>query len=167
MAHVPAYSNNPWFTDEVCQGRLTNLGYNSSPDICNWLLWALGCRDSRVLSRELLSLNIRWIPEGIRRMYEGSQRIGAWRPFLLNNMPEVGDIVYLGRDSLGEPEHMCIFLWAEGKQWVTVDAGHIDMFGDQCVEILTRTLQGYHMQGRTGIKKQLNGWIDITQLEYH
>jgi len=166
LAHLPAYSNSPWFRDDVCQGRLIRQGYSSGPDFCHWLLWELGCRDSRIINRDVPELNMKWISNGIRHLVEGSQRRNAWVTFMLDNVPNVGDIVYLGQDSRGEPEHLCVFMWAEGNDWVTADAGHVDLFGDQCVEILTRTLHGYHMQGRTGIKKQLNGWVDITQLDF-
>jgi len=96
-------------------------------------------------------------------MVWGAQRKAAWRPFLLEHMPNPGDILYLGCASKGEPERLCVFLWADKAEWVTADASETDAFDDPCALIVCRPFAGYHLTF-SDQTKQVNGWVDITQL---
>lgn len=97
-------------------------------------------------------------------MVWGAQRKAAWRPFLLEHVPNPGDILYLGNTNKGEPDRLCVFLWASVSGWVTADATEFDAFDDPCALIVCRPFAGYHLSF-TGQSKQINGWVDITQLD--
>jgi hypothetical protein len=163
VSKLPAHIGDEWLETEVCQGRIHYRGYNPGADLCHWLLWKLGCRDSRILCRDVPEQGMEWNKHGIESLYEGSQKLAAWRPFQLERMPEPGDIIHLGAPNKGDPYSVCVFLWNMGDEWVVADGGCADAFGDPCALIVVSRFAGYHLSC-AGQKKQVNGWIDITQL---
>jgi hypothetical protein len=164
VSKLPAYTGDEWLGNEVCQGRIYDKGYSPGSDLCHWLIWKLGCRDSRVLCRDIPEKKMAWDRNGIQRLVWGSQRLAAWKPFLLGHTPNPGDIIYLGAPNKGEPHCLCVLLWTIGEEWVVADANQTDAYGEPCALIVCSPFAGYHLSF-AGQTKQVNGWIDITLLD--
>ena len=163
---VPSRAGDPWFENELCQGRTNDRGYNPGPELCHWLLWKLGCRDSRILSRDVPELNLQHSNRGTERIALGAQRLTAWRPFRLDDVPNRGDILHMGSIARGEPEHVCIFMWVDGDKWITADVLPCERKGHFQAALISRRLQGDKVIGRSGETKRLNAWVDITRLMF-
>lgn len=163
LTKFPVRADDAWFQNDVCQGRTHDFAYTCSSDLVSWYLWELGCAESLILCRNIEHLNASWSRDGIQKLIWGAQRLAAWRPFVLGREPEPGDILHLGRNSLGEPEHICVFLNHSDEGWVTAD-GMNDEHGDPCVKIVKRRFYGYKLTAADGSQKQVNGWVDICQV---
>lgn len=161
-------SGSEWFDSVLCQGRLINPRYIPGPDLCHWFLWRLGCRDSRILCRDVLELNIRYISphQAVEMISKGAQRIAAWKSFILENSPLPGDIISIGSSTRGEPKHICIFLRNHERIWTTVDVVKCNETGRWIIREVIRKLNGSMMVDEIGVTKQLNGWVDISSISY-
>lgn len=143
------------FTDGGWDGR----GHPSA-DFCHWMLWKLGCRDSRILSRNVPEARIVRGDGLFQKLHHGAQRLGAWQSFMLENAPKPGDIVLSGSRSRGEQERARVFLTAEGpRAWRVVDAWTDAkdrlVLSRSTVEVRGETLV------RPGGRELLTGWVDI------
>lgn len=165
-AVTPSFEGDEWFDSVLCQGRLPDPRYLPGPDLCHWLLWKLGCRDSRILCRDVPESGIRYTGKSIDVILQGAQRMAAWRPFVLENGPLPGDILLTGSTTRGEPRHINMFLNTRGKLWTTVDIVACEKTGRWIVTEVVRELNGYRMVERNGVSKQLNGWVDVCSITY-
>jgi hypothetical protein len=129
------------------------------------MLWELGCRDSRIVSRSAPELNMSPALDPTSRMLSGAERMAAWRPFRLGLDPSVGDIVLCGSVQRGEKRRMCVFLSSDGNEWTMATAGVMDKFGLQCAEVLIVELRGETLRWHDG-PSRVNGWVDIDKVDY-
>ena len=89
-----------WYREEVLQGRPDRGGYERD-DLPHWMLWALGCRDGKILNRDVPDRGIRWTGgKSVDKLFNGSQRMAAWRAFHLEKSPRPGDILILEGNSV-------------------------------------------------------------------
>lgn len=163
ISRLPAGSGNHWFENEVCQGRLHERGYDSGPDLCHWMLWELGCRDSRIVLRLCPKLNMKPAEDPVSRMLIGAKRLLAWRPFRLGMKPKPGDILSSGVKAYGERERLGILLSSEGAEWVIAVAGIKDQSGSQCAEMVIVPMSEKTLHWHDG-PTRLNGWVDIERI---
>lgn len=161
---LPASENDDWLVKEVCQGRLHSRGHIPSSELPNWLLWKLGCRDSRIISREIPELNIGWHPEALQKISLGARRVSAWVQWAFDTRPEPGDILHVGRPTWGETEHVCIFIHGDQDHWTTADMLPCERKGSIQAQIVTRKVQGVTIVGNSGVQKHINGWLSIDKL---
>ena len=113
--------------------------YSSCGDLAHYMLYALGCRDSRYVNRDELA----------------GWRVGAnismlcsspW--FLSDGAPKVGDILYVTG-----PEHVCVLLSrVSDDKWITADYGqpyacvhhaHVQRVPGAGVFVRKRPLRGF------------------------
>lgn len=149
---------------DAIQEILIDGGWNGksspSPELCHWLLWKLGCRDSKILSRNVPELSIVRTEDPVRKLCSGAQRLAAWRAFRLENVPEPGDIVLSGRRERGEVERSRVFVRAEGpKLWrlaeLWTDAKDIPRASEVLAEVRGESLV-------VGDRRELlTGWVDL------
>lgn len=161
---LPADEHSDWLREEVCQGRLHSRGHTPSPELPNWLLWKMGCRDSRILSRDIPELNISWHPEALQKISSGARRVSSWVQWEFDTQPEPGDILHLGRPSWGEVEHVCVFINGNQNEWTTADMLPCERKGSIEAKIVTRKVKGVTIVGYSGVQKHINGWISIGRL---
>lgn len=163
--HLPSSAGSPWFNYELCQGLSEEWGFDPSPELCHWLLWKLGCKDSRLLSRHLPEMGIVREINGVKKLLRGIQRLSAWTSFNFENEPSPGDILHLGHANQGEPEHICIFISVDGDKWRTADILPCEKKGHFVADFVTRELKSGRVVGRSGVTKRLNGWANLELLE--
>lgn len=163
---IPKSIGDNWFDTILCQNRILNPEYHPGPDICHWLLWKLGCRDSRIICRDIPEYNIKHGGNAISKIVTGAQRISAWKRFTFENSPLPGDILHLGSNIQREPEHICIFLRSEGNNMITADIIMSEKTIRWILQEVTRKLDGFKTIDKNGIIKQLNGWVDICSIIY-
>jgi hypothetical protein len=143
------------FTDGGWDGR-----DHPAADFCHWMLWKLGCRDSRILSRNVPEVRIVRGDGLVQKLCGGAQRLGAWRGFQLDNEPRPGDIVLSGSRSRGEQEVARVFLAAGGPgTWRMLEARTDER------DRLTLARSAFEVRGETlvrpGGKELLAGWVDL------
>lgn len=162
--HLPSDEKSVWFQEEVCQGRLHSRGHVPSSELPNWLLWKMGCRDSRIISRDIPELNISWHPEALQKIPLGARRVSAWTQWDFDRQPEPGDVLHLGRPTWGEVEHVCVFIHGDSSQWTTADVLPCERKGHIQAQIVTRKVRGVTIVGNSGTQKHINGWLSIDKL---
>jgi hypothetical protein len=143
------------FTDGGWDGKS-----HPSTEVCHWMLWKLGCRDSRILSRNVPEARIARGDSAFQRLHQGAQRLGAWQNFVLDNAPKPGDIVLSGSRQRGEQERARIFIAADGpRAWRVMDAWTDAkdrlVLSRSTVEVRGETLV------RPGGRELLAGWVDV------
>jgi hypothetical protein len=131
-----------------------------SPELCHWLLWKLGCRDSKILSRNVPELRISRTGDPVRKLCNGAQRLAAWRAFRLENVPEPGDIVLSGRRERGETERARVFIESAGPRTWRLAELWTDVKGVPRPSEAVAELCGEDLV--VGDRKELlTGWVDL------
>lgn len=143
------------FTDGGWDGR----GHPGA-ELCHWMLWKLGCRDSRILSRSVPEARIARADDAFQKLHRGAQRLGAWQNFVLDSVPKPGDIVLTGNRTRGEQERARILVAADGpRAWRVMDAWTDArdrlVLSRSTVEVRGETLV------RPGGRELLAGWVDL------
>ncbi len=131
-----------------------------SGDFCHWFLWKLGCRDSRILSRNVPEASIRREGHPARRLLEGAQRLGAWRPFQLDASPLPGDIILTGERRKGEQERARVVLAADdSRRWFAVEVW-LDSANKLRMSEFPFEVRGEELV-RSGMRETLVGWVNL------
>lgn len=163
LAHVRKYTTEGLSPDGV-QEVLLDGGWDGrscpSADMCHWLLWKLGCRDSRILSRNVPELRISREGNLVQKLLRGAQRLAAWTSFRLENRPECGDIVLSGNVKKGEKETARVFLEGVSSTWTLAEV----ILSNDGVPVMTEVraeVRGEELilEGR---RETLAGWVDLT-----
>lgn len=162
---LPKTAKEEWFDSIMCQGRMSDQKYFPVPDLCHWLLWKLGCRDSKILCRNVPECDIKYTNFATKKILLGARRLSAWRSFTFENSPLPGDILHLGTDAQGEQEHICVFLRKDGRLWTTAGVTMSQRTGLWTAQETTCEFDGLRLSNETSAK-QLNGWIDICSIMY-
>jgi hypothetical protein len=150
--------------EEAVQEVLTDGGWDGrsspSPELCHWLLWKLGCRDSKILARDVPELRIVRAGDPVRKLCGGAQRLAAWRAFRLEIVPEPGDIVLSGRRERGEIERARVFVGSDGPDlWKMVELWSDSKGVPRVLEVLAGLRGEYLVVGDR--KELLTGWVDL------
>jgi hypothetical protein len=145
--------------EEVTQGRNAWSGYSACGDLWNFVLWRMGCRDPSIVNRAEPTAGLTWhVTENLSRPIAGAQKIGAWVPFAPGRVPNVGDLVLIGKYP-AEVEHALVHLGVEGGKWVSGDYGQVDDKGLPSSKTVAREQVGNKLGSRT-----LVGWIDVNKI---
>lgn len=163
---LPSSTGDCWFDSVLCQGRRHNFGYDPTPELPHWMLAELGCRDSRILCRDVPSHRIHWSPRGVERVSVGARRTACWQQWDLGLAPEPGDVLHLGAESRGERPHICVFVSADGPLWTTADVVPCDRTGAWRAQLVVRSVAGDSLFGRRGPSVRINGWMDLERVPY-
>lgn len=96
-------------------------GFGSSCGfLTNYVLMAIGCRDARILNREVDGLA--YMPgANISRLVGGAKTLGCWRT-MSEGEPTTGDLIFC---SNGPPstEHVFVLSSNDGDHWHSYDGG--------------------------------------------
>lgn len=96
-------------------------GFGSSCGfLTSYALMAVGCRDTRILNREVDGLA--YTPgDNISRLVNGAKALGCWRT-MADGEPDVGDLIFC---SNGPPltEHVFVLSSNDGDHWHSYDGG--------------------------------------------
>lgn len=130
-----------------------------SADFCHWFLWKMGCKDSRILSRNVPESSIVRTGDLFKKLSDGAQRLGAWKPFQLETTPSPGDILLSGNRKKGEQERARVVTAVDGpKLWHVVDVW-MDKETMRLAEVPT-SVRGEDLVRPSG-REVLVGWVDL------
>lgn len=156
--------NRALYEEEVCQGRLSDYRYRPEADVPNWFLWSLGCRSGRLLNRDDPEWGLRWDrSDPVQKLVDGAHRLGAWRTFMLDRCPSLGDVVVAGVRARGEAPAACVFTGLSGAGWGTVQDGLWTKVG-WAPHMSVRELRGDRLRTPEA-DLTVVGWIDLSRLE--
>lgn len=151
---------------DALKGSLCDGGWDGeshpSGDFAHWMLWRMGCVDSRILSRNVPEVRIQRTGHPVQRLCAGAQRLGAWKPFRLDDVPKPGDIVLSGSRARGEQERARIFIAAEGPRLWRMACAWTRGTDLRVTEDLVE-LRGEELV-RHGGRELLVGWVDLLRV---
>jgi hypothetical protein len=165
-AVLPKTEGDDWFDSIMCQGRMSDRRHSPDSELCHWVLFELGCRDSRILCRDVPDRGIKYSNNQIEKIVSGAQRLSAWKRFVFENSPMLGDIIHLGSKARGEMEHVRIFLHANEKLWTTAGVTQSNKTGLWTAQETTNRFDGLRLENESGVTGQLNGWVDVCSITY-
>lgn len=157
QSYVGHSKGSPQF-EEVTQGRNSWAGYSACGDLWNFVLYRMGCRDPAIVNRNAPP-ELKWrVTENLSRPIAGAQAAGAWVPFKPGLVPQVGDLVLIGKYP-NELEHALVHLGAQGSKWLSGDYGQVDASGQPSSKTVLRDQVGDKLGSRA-----LIGWINIDKI---
>lgn len=157
-ARFALLTNGDW-----AQGFGTTCGY-----LPMFLLWALGCRDPRILNRADDAWGLKYTAgANISRLVSGAKALGAWRT---GGTPRLGDPCYFNTGGTsGAGEHVNCFkeTYSLGTTtyWRTYDAGQT-LNGLQAGRVVDRARFGDGRFNFVGGPRQLVGFVDLDALSF-
>lgn len=144
-------------TDKAHKAGAQMVPYSACGDLCHWVLRCLGVRDERLVNRSDDGGQTPW------QVGVNVSRISGSKLLTRGQLPEPGDIVWIGPDTPTGMHHVFICAACDGSTLVSYDYGQVDDVGRAAGAKKARAIQRVEDRYALGFR-YLRGIIRIVDV---